>query len=121
VNQPTISYNNTPEALTFYASEKPVVAPLIALNHAADNINAIIGGDIYLGNAYPADFYGDLFFNDLGQGILRNATIGPNGEIDKIEVFATGTAYVVQIVLGPDGRLYYVDLDDGEVGRWTIV
>ncbi len=120
-NQQTISYNATPEAQAFYASGEPVKAPLIALNHGADNINAIIAGDIYVGNAYPADFKGDLFFNDLGQGIVRNASIGPNGEIEKIEVFATGSAYVVQIVQGPDGRLYYVDLDDAEIGRWTIV
>jgi len=120
-NQQTIAYNATPEAQAFYASGTQVKAPLIALNHAADNINAIIAGDVYVGNAYPAEFNGDLFFNDLGQGIVRNATIGPDGEIEKIEVFATGAAYVVQIVQGPDGRLYYVDLDDGEIGRWSIV
>jgi glucose/arabinose dehydrogenase len=120
-NQPTIQYSLTPEAIAFYASGQAVTAPLVALNHAADNINALIAGDVYLGSAYPSDYYGDLFFNDLGQGIVRNVSFDALGRVEQIEVFATGTTYAVQIIQGPDGRLYYVDLDDGLVGRWSIV
>ncbi len=120
-SQHTTQYNATPQAQAFYASGTTVTAPLIALNHSADNINAIIGGDIYLGSAYPAEYFGDVFFNDLGQGIVRHASLNAAGQVTQIEVFATGAAYVVQIVQGPDGRLYYVDLDDGLIGRWSIV
>ena len=120
-NQTTIQYSATPEAIAFYASGQVVDAPIVALNHAADNINALIAGDVYLGSAYPAEYFGDLFFNDLGQGIVRHVSFNASGEVEQIQVFATGTTYVVQIVQGPDGRLYYVDLDDGLIGRWSIV
>ena len=77
-------------------------------------------GDIYTGSTYPAEFQGDLFFNDLGQGIVRNLSFDASGNISNIEVFSTEAQIVVQIAQGPDGNLYYVDLDDGVVGRWNF-
>ncbi len=120
-NAQTIGYNVTPAAQAFYASGIQVTAPQIALNHSADRINAIVGGDVYTGSAYPSQYFGDVFFNDLGQGIVRHASLDANGNVTDVQVFATGAQVVVQIVQGPDGRLYYVDLDDGLIGRWNFV
>lgn len=120
-NQPTIQYSTTPEAIAFYASGQLANAPLIALSHSADNINALIAGDIYLGSAYPSEYFGNLFFNDLGQGIVRRVSFDASGAVEQIQVFATGAIFVVQIIQGPDELLYYVDLDDGLIGRWLIV
>lgn len=120
-NQPTIQYSTTPEAIAFYASSHSALSPLISLNHSADNINALIAGDIYLGSEYPSEYFGSLFFNDLGQGIVRRVSFDAFGAVEQIEVFATGATYVVQIIQGPDEQLYYVDLDDGLIGRWSIV
>jgi glucose/arabinose dehydrogenase len=115
----TGEYQNLAAAQAFYASGKPVQPSILGLNHAADGINAIVLGGFYNGNILPTQYRGDLFFNDLGQGIVRNVSFDASGKIISVETFATDSQYVVQIAQGPDGNLYYVDLDDGTVGRWV--
>ncbi len=117
----TNGYKNLQEAQDFYASGQSVTPSIYALNHAASGINAIVLGDFSTGSAYPAEYQGDLFFNDLGQGIVRNISFDAGGNITSVDTFATGAQVVVQIVEGPDGNLYFVDLDDGAVGRWVFV
>ena len=119
-NLPAPGYEFLPEAQAFFASGGEATPAILALNHGTDNINAIIMGDIYRGNAFPEEYQGDLFFNDLGQGIVRNISFDGAGNIESVETFDTGAEIVVQMVEGPDGNLYYVDLDDGEVGRWEF-
>ncbi|MFG0261411.1 MAG: hypothetical protein ACF788_03375, partial [Novipirellula sp. JB048] len=68
-----------------------------------------------------AEYDGDLFFNDLGQGIVRNISFDPSGAITSVDTFTTGANVVVQIATGLDGTLYFVDLDDGIIGRWVFV
>ena len=114
----TGGYQDLAQAQAFYNSDQSVNPSILALNHGADGINAIVLGDIYTGNAFPAQYQGDLFFNDLGQGIVRNVSFDESGNVTSIDTFATGANVVVQIIEAPDGSLYYVDLDDGIVGRW---
>jgi glucose/arabinose dehydrogenase len=120
VNARTGGYQSLPEAAAFYASGVTATPAILALNHATDGINAIVVGDVYHGNAYPADYTGDLFFNDLGQGIVRNVSFNAAGAVTQVQTFVTGARYVVAMKQGPDGYLYYVDLDDGVVGRWIL-
>lgn len=120
-NLRTPDYELLPEAQAFYASGQPVTPSLLALNHGADGINAIVMGDYYSADVYPEQFRNSIFFNDLGQGIVRAAKVGANGQITAMQTFATGAQYVVQITQGPDGNLVYVDLDDGIIGRWQFV
>lgn len=120
-NSRTIGYRELPEALAFYDSGQVVASPVYAFNHAADGMNALIMGAYYTGNAYPAEYRSNVFFNDLEQGIVRVANVAANGQLTNMRVFATGASYVVQIVQAPDGNLYYVDLDDGIIGRWKFV
>ena len=115
----TNGYRDLPEAAAFY-SDITVTPAIYALNHGATGINAIVLGDIYTGSTYPSEYQGDLFFNDLGQGIVRNVSFDASGNITNVETFTTGAQIVVQIVQGPDGNLYYVDLNDGTVGRWVF-
>lgn len=115
------SYANTPEGEAFFAEDIPVDASIYALSHQADGINAIVMGDVYRGDAYGGQFDGDIFFNDLGQGIVRHATINPDGTVGDVNVFDTGANIVVALRQGPDDLMYYVDLDDGTVGRWELV
>lgn len=117
----TRRYEDLPEATAFYNSGVSVDASVYGLNHAQTGINAIILGDFYDGEAFPERYRGDLFFNDLGQGIVRNISFNEDGTISTVETFATGANIVVQIKQGPDGNLYYVDLNDGTVGRWVFV
>jgi glucose/arabinose dehydrogenase len=120
-SQKTYSYQDLPKAIEFYASGQSTTPSIYALNHAADGINAIVMGAYYTGSTYPSQYQNNIFFNDLGQGIVRAATLDSNGVVASMENFATGAQYVVQIVQGTDGNLYFVDLDDGKVGRWRFV
>lgn len=115
------NYLGTPEADAFFASGVATELPAFALSHQADGINAIVLGDVYRGNQYGGNFNGRLFFNDLGQGIVRSASVDASGRISGAQTFATGAGVVVAITEGPDGFLYYVDLDDNRVGRWEVV
>ena len=119
-NAQTRQYQDLPEAAGFYADNN-ATSSILALSHAADGINAIVLGDIYSGNQYPEEYQGDLFFNDLGQGIVRNISFDNDGNVAGVGTFTTGANVVVQMVQSPDGYLYYVDLDDGTVGRWEFV
>ena len=113
----TGGYQDLTEAQNFYNSGQSVDPSVLALNHRADGINAIVLGDIYTGNAFPEEYRGDLFFSDLGRGIVYNASFDGQGNV-SFDTFTTGANIVVQIIEAPDGSLYYVDLDDGTVGRW---
>ncbi len=117
----TPGYQDLPEAQAFYSSGQIATPAIFALSHAADGINAIVMGDVYSGSAYSSDFVGNVFFNDLGQGIVRRAKFNANGELLSVQTFTTGANIVVQIAQGPDGLLYFVDLDGGFVGRWLLI
>lgn len=114
-------YANTDEGAAFFAQSVQVEASIYALNHQADGINAIVMGDVYSGSLYGSEYTGDVFFNDLGQGIVRHASIDASGSVTDVKVFTTGANIVVSISQGPDGALYYVDLDDNLIGRWEVV
>jgi len=116
----TGGYDDLPEARDFYRDGPAVTPSLLGLNHQADGINAIVMGDIYKGSVYADEYQGDLFFNDLGQGIVRNVSLDEAGNVTSVETFATGASYVVQMIEGPDGLLYYVNLVNGTVGRWAF-
>jgi glucose/arabinose dehydrogenase len=114
-------YANTPQGQAFFANNVSVVPSIYALNHAADGINAIVMGDVYTGSLYGSQYVGDVFFNDLGQGIVRHASLDASGNVTDVQTFVTGANVVVAISQGPDGALYYVDLDDSVIGRWQII
>ncbi|MGK7906471.1 MAG: DUF4347 domain-containing protein [Synechococcus sp.] len=121
-NLPTEQFEGTQRAQDFYSSAAAddVVAPLVSLDHANDGARSVVMGDIYLGTAYPDEYQGDVFFVDASTGIVRNISLDSAGNVTGLDVFATGSRTVSQIIMGDDGRLYYVDLDDGLVGRWNF-
>jgi glucose/arabinose dehydrogenase len=113
-------YQDLLVAREFYNSGQTVTPALLAISHKT-GIDALILGDFYLSNIYPDRYKGDLFFNDLDRGIVQNISFDRQGKISALETFTTGVKYIVQIAIGPDGNLYYVDLDDGSIGRWRFV
>lgn len=120
-NERTTRYQDLPEAQAFYASGQVATPPVLGLNHGTTGINAIISGDFVPNAIYPEVFRNTLLFNDLGQGIVRAIRFNAAGGVDTVTEFQSGARVVVQIVTGPDGLLYFVDLDDGIVGRWNVV
>ncbi|MEM6364053.1 MAG: PQQ-dependent sugar dehydrogenase, partial [Planctomycetota bacterium] len=120
-SQVNTRYRDTPEGDAFFASNVSVDAPSYALSHSADGINAIIVGDVYRGSRYGSETQGDIFFNDLGQGIVRHGDVDAQGRVTNVRTFTDDARIVVAMREGPDGAMYYVDLDDGLVGRWELV
>ncbi len=120
VSRRQTGYARLPEATAFYDSRQPVTAPVHALSHSGTGINAIVLGDVYTGTTYPPEFVGDLFFNDLGQGIVRHVDIDSKGRVSNSKIFTTGSRWMVAIRQGPDGNLYFVNLREGIVGRWVF-
>ena len=118
---PTIYYKDTPEAQAFYNSNPDIADALLGLNHVDDGIDAIALGDVYYGDDLGAAYQGSLLYAHLGAGIVNAIIFDQAGEVSEIKTIATGYQYLVQIAEGPDGRLYYVDFDDGQVGYWTRV
>lgn len=120
-NVRTPLYQDLAAAQAFYASGQVATPPILGLNHGATGINAVIAGDFVPNAIYPEVFRNTLLFNDLGQGIVRAIRFNASGGVETVTEFQSGARVVVQIVTGPDGLLYFVDLDDGIVGRWNVV
>ena len=75
----------------------------------------------YGGGPYPADYDGALFFADysprlhLGDASAAAATLPePGGGSD---VRRSARANPVDLQIGPDGELFYVDFDGGTIRR----
>ncbi len=114
-------YIDLPEGQEFLANGVETEPAIIALNHNADGINAVIMGDVIRGGDLGLLYEGDILFNDLGQGIVRRASVNADGEVTEVSVFTTGARYVVDMQQGPDGEMYYVNLAFGEIGQWLVV
>ncbi len=68
---------------------------------------------------YPARYDGALFFADYSRNCLAVMLAGTGGNPDpsQVETVATGIGHPVDLLTGPGGDLYYVDIDGGRVVR----
>lgn len=119
-NVPTPYYSDLPEAIAFYASNPAVDSPWVGLNHVDDQIDAVIVGDIYTGDALPSSIQGNLIFNHLASGHVRAVEFDASGNVVEIKTLIQGPAFMTQISVGPDGNLYFVDFGAGQIGRWIL-
>jgi glucose/arabinose dehydrogenase len=89
------------------------VDPIYQYSHAEGC--AIAGGAFYRPSApqFPPEFVGDYFFADLCGGWIRRLDPG-NG--NSVSNFASGFSNLVDLEVGPDGLLYYLDRGRGGVG-----
>lgn len=116
VNRRTGGYQDLPEAAAFYASNPDVEAPLWSRSHAAGGV-AIVLGDFYTGSLYPSQFQNSLFFTDYGDPTIRAITLNSQGALANQYVVTGSVGTVIEMQMGPDGRMYYVDIAGGKVGR----
>lgn len=88
--------------------------PLLQYSH--DDGCAIVGGAFYNPsvNQFPAGYVGKYFFGDLCGAWIRVMDTSNNTASD----FATGIGSPVDIKVGPEGSLYYLDQGSGQV--WKI-
>ena len=85
------------------------------------SIIAPTGIVFYDGTAYPASYRGNLFFGDNNTGTLRRLVLDSPGTsvIAADEQFLTGFTQILDVVLGPDARLYV--LTRSEVRRVLFI
>jgi glucose/arabinose dehydrogenase len=92
--------------------------PVSAYTHASSGGCAIAGGTFYnpaVGN-FPTSFQGKYFFADLCGGFIR--LLDPDSR--AVSTFATGIQQPVDLQIGPDGALYYLQIGGGgQVWRVT--
>ena len=73
----------------------------------------------YGGGPYPAEYDGALFFADYTRRCIwameRGGTTRPSPS--NIKGFVGGAANPVELQIGPDGNLYYVDIGGGTIRR----
>jgi glucose/arabinose dehydrogenase len=107
-----------------------VEAPQVAFNHTRDNVAAIIMGDVYSGTSGLPSFYNNApFFSTIrfangrvGSSIYA-AQLDATGKIISTkrlledEPNGPGASRVVNMQMGPDGNLYYLNLDKGQINR----
>ena len=115
--QQVTGYQNLSEAQAFYASNPDVTAPFWSKSHG-DGARAIILGDFNTSATYPG-YDGALFFLDYQRPTIQAALFKPDGTFDREVVAADTPGNVVEMTMGNDGYMYWVDLG-GNVGRLTF-
>ncbi|QDT68453.1 Quinoprotein glucose dehydrogenase B precursor [Planctomycetes bacterium MalM25] len=121
INRQTGGYKDLAEAQAFYAAGGDALAtpPLWSRSHGAGGV-AIVLGDFYTGDLYPSRFDNALFFTDFGDPTVRAITLDAEGALDQSYVVMGSVGQVVEMSMGPDGRMYFVDLQ-GKIGRINYV
>ena len=107
-----------PAADDFYANNN-AEPPFWARSHA-DGGTAVIAGDFYTGDLYPSVLDGALFLSDFGDRIIRALVLNADGSFNRQVVLADPVGAVVEMTMGPDEHMYYVDLAGGNVGRFVF-
>jgi hypothetical protein len=114
----TGGYRDLPEAQAFYATNPDVQAPLWARSHSAGGV-AVVAGDFYTGSVYPASFRNALFLSDYGDDQLRVLRLNADGSLNSVTAMGLSVGTVVEMTMGHDGHMYYVDVTGG-IGRLTF-
>jgi glucose/arabinose dehydrogenase/PKD repeat protein len=102
--------------------------PFFTYNHAAKVVSSdscptgsssVSGVAFENGSNYPPDYDGALFFADASRGciwVMRRAG-GVDPTAGQLSQFVGGAGRPVQVLTGPGGDIFYVDLDAGQVRR----
>jgi glucose/arabinose dehydrogenase len=90
---------------------------------AAGSQSAVSGVAFYpaAGGSYPAAYRGGLFMADYSRScvwFMRAPTPTSAPDPSTVETFATGAASPVDLEIGPNGELYYVDIGGGTIRRY---
>jgi glucose/arabinose dehydrogenase len=80
--------------------------------------DSITGGVFYTGRRFPDQYRDAYFFGDWALSKLRVLRIDPAGSaVGRWVDFAERAAGPVKLAMGPDGSLYYLALNSGQIRR----
>jgi len=111
-----------------------VTPPIYAYEHGASTVpgdgcasnGVAISGVAYYNRPtgagitpYPASYDGSLFFTDYNRRCIWRMRPGSNGRPDpaQVELFHNASGGIVDLVVGPNGDLFYPDIDNGTINR----
>jgi glucose/arabinose dehydrogenase len=116
-----------------YATPSAVTAPLFTYQHGATiagetcpagSGSSITGMAFYptTGGSFPSAYDGGLFFGDYSRGCIWFIPKGSNGQPNfaAVQPFLDPATHPIDIQIGPDGDLYYVDFGDSFGGPGSI-
>ena len=88
--------------------------PLVQLPHLNRGGDAIMGGTVYRGNAYPSVYDGLYFFGNFNLGALYTTD-----QTGNFQYFGNIGDYAgsVDLQIGPDGHLWQMSLFTGKISR----
>jgi glucose/arabinose dehydrogenase len=99
------------------------VYPLYAYAHPSDAARgaAVTGGDHVRGSNFPREYQGNYFFGDSTRNWIHRMVLDSSNRVVSVQDFATRIPRIVDMQFGPDGALYYVGYDAGQVRRISYV
>jgi glucose/arabinose dehydrogenase len=106
-------WKRQPVCQRLYAKGRAAVRfPLVAYPNAS-----VTGGTFYTGRSWPSEFRGAYIFGDWVGSWMRYLTLGSKTHTATTKDFAADAAGPVELEFGPDGNLYYVSLNLGQIRR----
>lgn len=112
--RPNPTFQNHPSTAAtcqaLYTQGESAIQPPLYGYQVDGRDGAVIVGDIYQGNSYPAAYQGAFFFGDYLTDWIKYLTFDSNGA-PTMHDFATEVTAVtglVQLAVGPDTNLYYL-------------
>ena len=128
INHQPPTYRDMPAAAPFYAKvaagEIDVTAAFRAFSHIDGDpgfqVQAITAGSTFIDSAaYPARLQNHFIFTDFSGGEVYAVDIDNRANVQFLYQ-AEGFYAPVDFVQGPDGKVYYLDLISGQIGRLDI-
>lgn len=98
------SYNCTTEDYT---------DPLYTYPHSEEGIGSITGGSFPAQGAYPDEYMNSYFFGDYSIGFIKEMKLDESNNILSVNSFVEDAGGPVEILTGPDGTIYYIDIIAG--------
>jgi glucose/arabinose dehydrogenase len=94
-------------------------AKVVASDSCPTGSSSVSGVAFENGSNYPSDYDGALFFADASRGciwVMKRAG-GVDPSPSQVSEFVGGAGTPVQVLTGPGGDVFYVDLEGGQLHR----
>lgn len=79
--------------------------------------NAAVGGTFMQGTGWPAGYQNNYFMADYGGAWLRRVAMSADDKAVQVFDFATNMGALVFLLEGPDGALWYVRYETGQIRK----